>query len=151
MREATMSMPVNDTLNVLRPDIAPYTFSMPYWEASREKRLLVQYCRDTGQYQFYPRPTSIFTGKRNLEWREVSAKGVLFSYTIGRRPADIFRGHEPYCVAAVTLDVGVNIVGNLIHCDIEAIKIGMSVGPYWHPIANGMHLLMFEPASKKNA
>jgi uncharacterized OB-fold protein len=136
---------LNNTWNVSRPEITPYPFSRPFWKATREKKVLIQYCLETGQYQFYPRPVSIFTGTRRLEWREVSGKGQLFSYTIAWRGYDTFRGHEPYAVGTVTLDVGVNIIGNIVGCDTDALRIGMRLEPYWHPLSDGKHLLMFQP------
>jgi uncharacterized protein len=89
---------------------------------------------------------SIFTGKRrDIEWREVSGEGVVFSYTIAHRGTPVFRGTEPYAVASVTLDVGVNFIANLINCTAEEIKVGMKVKPHWHPLEDGTHLLMFQP------
>jgi len=46
-----------------------------------EKRLLLQYDPEAQKYRFYPRGLSLHTGKRNLEWREASGKGTLYSYT----------------------------------------------------------------------
>lgn len=137
--------PLNNTFDVSRPDVTPYNFSRPFWEATREKKLLIQYCPASGRYQFLPRPVSIFTGTRKLEWREVSGRGTLFSYTIASRGPDVFRGHEPYAVGMVTLDEGVNIIGNVVNCDRGALRIGMRVAPHWHPMADGKHLLMFQP------
>jgi uncharacterized OB-fold protein len=137
--------PLNSTFDVMRSEIVPYAFSRAFWEATREKRLLIQRCVATGQYQFLPRPVSIFTGTRDLEWCEVSGRGELFSYTVAWRGPDAFRGHEPYAVGTVTLDVGVNIVGNIVRCDHENLRIGMRLEPHWHPLADGKHLLMFQP------
>ena len=80
-----MSAALNDTLSVKREAPKPRSYSKPFWEATREKKLIVQYCRKTGQYQFFPRATSLFTGRPDLEWREVSGKGEIFSFTIARR------------------------------------------------------------------
>lgn len=136
----------NDTLSVQRVAPTPRSFSRPYWEATREKKLLIQFCKKTGQFQFFPRPTSIFTGRHSdLEWREVSGKGAVFSYTIARRGPEPFRGHEPYLMAVVTLDEGVNVMGDVVHCALEDIAIGMRVKPFWAPLPNGTNLLMFEP------
>ena len=55
-----------------QPIPVPTNFSAPFWEAARQQKLVIQYCPDSGKYQHYPRPISIYTGKRNLEWREVS-------------------------------------------------------------------------------
>ena len=124
---------------------ASYTFSAPFWEATRDKKLLVQFCRQSGNPQFYPRPTSIFTGKRDLEWREVSGRGTIYTYTVAHVGTGAFRGCEPYIIANVELDEGVNIIGNLVGCDVDEVSIGMRVRPYWQPLSDGKHQLMFEP------
>ena len=109
---------LNDTLSVKREAPKPRSYSKPYWDATREKKLLIQYCRKTGQYQFFPRATSLFTGRpSDLEWREVSGKGEIFTYTVARRAREPFQGHEPFFIATVTLDVGVNVLGNVVNCD----------------------------------
>ena len=103
-----MANELNDTLSVKR-NIKHFDFSEPYWEGTKQKKLMIQYCKATGKYQHFPRPVSIFTGRRrDIEWREVSGKGVVYSYTFTRRGPPAFRGTEPYVVASVTLDVGVN-------------------------------------------
>jgi len=56
----------------------------PYWAGFREKRLVLQVCKDTGRFQHVPRPISIYTGSRNLDWREVSGRGTLLSWTVPR-------------------------------------------------------------------
>ena len=52
---------LNDTLGVKRT-IKHFDFSEPYWEATKQKKLVIQYCKATGKYQHFPRPVSIFTG-----------------------------------------------------------------------------------------
>lgn len=136
---------VNNTLSVPRGEIPTRFFSQAYWEATREKRLLVQRCNATGQYQFFPRPNSIATGKRGLSWHEVDGRGELYSYTLTQRGTASLRGHEPYLVGLVRLDVGVDLITNLVVTDMAAIKIGMRVKPYWLPREDGTHLLLFQP------
>lgn len=136
---------LNDTLSVKREAPKPRSFSRPFWEATREKKLLVQYCRASGKYQFFPRATSIYTGRRDLEWREVSGKGTIFTYTVARRAREPFQGHEPFFIATVTLDVGVNVLANVVHCSLDEMRIGLPVVPFWAPLPNGTHLLMFQP------
>ncbi len=141
-----MTETANDTIDVVREPPTPRSFSRPYWEGTRQKKLLLQFDPRSGKYQFFPRANSLFDGHRALEWREVSGKGTVFTYTIARRGPPSFRGKEPYLIATVTLDVGVNIIANIVHCGLADIAIGMKVKPYWLPLANGTHLLMFEPA-----
>ena len=89
---------------------------------------------------------SIFTGRRrDIEWREVSGKGTVFSFTSAQRGPPAFQGAEPYAVASVTLDVGVNLIAGVVKCSAEELKVGMKVKPYWHSLDNGEHLLMWQP------
>jgi uncharacterized protein len=138
--------PLNDTLGLKRT-LKPYGFAKAWWDASRDKKVMLQYCKATKKFQHYPRPTSIFTGKRaDIEWREVSGKGEIFSYTVTYRGTDHFRAVEPYAVACVTLEgAGVNHIANMVNCQEADLKVGLKVKPYWMPLEDGTHLLMFQP------
>lgn len=140
-----MTKALNDTLSVKR-SIKHFDFSEPYWEGTKQKKLVLQRCKVTKKYQHFPRPVSIFTGRvRDIEWNEVSGKGQVYSYTITERGPPAFRGQEPYALVCVTLDVGVNFVANIVNCTADELKVGMKVKPFWHPLADGTHLLMFQP------
>lgn len=136
---------LNDTLRVPRQAPLGRTFSRPFWQATREKKLMLQFDRRTNACQFVPRVVALASGHRDLEWREVSGKGKIFSYTVARRAREPFRGHEPFLIALVTLDEGVNIMANVVNCALDEIAIDMRVRPYWAPLPDGMHLYMVEP------
>ena len=136
---------LGNTFSVERVPVKPMSFTKPYWDGTREKKLLIQYCPEAKKYQFFPRPTLIYTGKRNLEWREVSGSGAVFSYTITRRSLPPFRSHEPFAVAMVELDEGVRIMGDVINVTEDQLKVGLRVQPHWHPLPDGHHVLMFTP------
>ena len=139
-------MDVKDTLNIPRGPSRPHSFSKYYWEGTRSKKLFLQYDKSKGKYQFFPRATSIFSGHHSdLEWREVSGKGKVFSFTVARRCNEPFRGHEPFFIVLVTLDEGVNVMANTVNVSAAEMKIGLRMKPYWHPLPDGTHLLMFEP------
>ena len=137
--------PLNDTLSVPREAPPCSTFSKRFWDATREKKFVIQFDANTGKHQFFPRPASIYSGRRALQWREVSGNGAVFSFTIARRAREPFRGHEPFLIALVRLDEGVNVMANMVNCGRDEIAIGLRVKPYWAPLPNGTHLLMFEP------
>jgi len=65
---------LNNTTEVVRDPPIPRSFSKAFWDATREKRLLLQYDPRNQKYQFIPRPTSIYDGRRQLEWRGVGAR-----------------------------------------------------------------------------
>jgi len=136
---------LNDTLGIIRDPPKPRSFSKAYWDATREKRLILQYDTRNGKYQFFPRATSIYDGHRNLVWREVSGKGEIFSYSIVYRARPPFQGHEPFVIGLVTLDEQVSVMANIVRCEHDRLHIGLRVKPFWAPLSNGTHLLMFEP------
>jgi uncharacterized OB-fold protein len=138
-----------DTAGVDRLPIRPAPFTAPYWEAAREHRLVIQFCPDAQRYQFFPMPMSQFTGRRDLEWREVLATGQLYSYTVTHRGPGPFRGHEPYVVASVDLDAGVRVIGLLVGSPPENIEIGMPVIGCWSDLPDGNSLLMFTPQAAR--
>jgi len=140
-----MEQAFNDTRSIVRQVPRHFTFCEPFWEGTRARKLLIQYCPDSGKYQFYPRPASIFTGKRNLEWREVSGRGELFSWTVAHIVRPPFVGHTPFVVATVTLDEGVNIIADLVNVTLEQLAIGLRVKPAWAPLEDGTNVLLFEP------
>ncbi|MGE3992077.1 Zn-ribbon domain-containing OB-fold protein [Pseudorhodoplanes sp.] len=139
-----MTNKLNDTHSVTRGSIQPYSFDVPFWEATKERRLLLQYCPSTKQYQYFPRPVSIFTGRRDIEWRPSNGKGSLYSFTISNIGPGPFRDAAPYAIALVELDEGVRVLGNLVGCSRDDIKIGMRLRLHWHPLPDGRHLPMFE-------
>ena len=123
-----------------------YMDTSPFWDAAKEEKLVIQYCKDSGKYQWFPKPVSMYTGKRNLEWREVSGKGTLYSWTVTHSP---WPGHEdrvPYICAYVDLDEGPRMLCNLYNCGQENLKIGMPVKLLWEKLENGMNYPAFEPA-----
>jgi len=123
----------------------PTEFSAPFWEAARQRKLVIQYCPDSGKYQHYPRPVSIYTGKRNVEWREVSGKGFVYAVTITRRGPPAFRRQEPYLIATVELDEGVRLLTQLVNCGIEDSQIGMRVRIGWRALNDEFLFPVFEP------
>jgi len=124
----------------VKPRMAPrpnvYVNTDPFWEAAQRRELVVQYCKDSGQFQHYPRPVSIYTGKRNLEWRKVSGKGKIYAHTTIRIPGPGLDGRLPLPVATVELDEGVRMIANIIETDAADITVGARVEVAWDKITD---------------
>ena len=123
-----------------------YMNTEQFWEGTKEGKLLMQYCKDSGKFQWYPRPVSIYTGKRNMEWRQVSGMGTLYSWTM---TYSAWPGHEdrvPYVCAYVDLDEGPRMLVNLFNCERDKIQIGMRVKLTWEKLEDGTNYPAFEPA-----
>lgn len=126
------------------PRQGSYVDSEPFWSGAKQGRLMLQYCPETGQFQHYPRSVSIYTGKRRLEWREVAGRGSVYACTVLRIPGPGLEGRLPLCVATIDLDEGVRIIGNVLHCRPEEVKIGARVRLAWDKLGEDVNYPAFE-------
>ena len=128
-----------------RPAPTPTNITQPFRDGVNQHKFLLQYDPEARKSQFYPRAISVHTGKRNLEWREVSGKGVVYSYTETHIPARGFEGMEPYLIAAVELEEGVRLMSLLHNCSADEVEIGMPVRLCWDTINDEHEYFAFEP------
>lgn len=135
----------SDPLAGQRPAPIQLNFSKPFWDGAKDKKLMLQYCPQSGKYQFYPRPISVYTGKRDLEWREASGKGHVYSFSLSYKAPAPFKDVKPYVVATIELDEGVRILTNIVNCDPKSVKIDMPVRLTWVE-AGTTNYPVFEPA-----
>jgi uncharacterized OB-fold protein len=126
-----------------RPNI--YMKTRPFWDATRKHKLLLQYCKDTGQYQWFPRPVSIYSGKRNLEWREASGRGTLYSWTNTLVPLPGHEDRTPYVCAIIDLAEGVRMLANLVNCEVSTLRDGLPVKLTWDKLSEDFNVPVFEP------
>lgn len=87
-----------------------------FWEEAQQGNLALPYCVDTGQYFFYPRSFSPFTGSRNVEWRRASGRATLHSYIINERPLPGREVISPI-IALVKLEEGPIMMSNIVDVD----------------------------------
>jgi len=124
----------------------PTAISAPFWEAARQGRLLLQYCSRCQKYIFYPRPYCIRC-LGELEWREASGRGRVYSFTIVRRPATpAFADKVPYVHAIVELEEGVRMTANIVGCRPEEVRVDMPVRAVFEPAGDDISLVQFAPA-----
>ncbi|HYD61261.1 MAG TPA: Zn-ribbon domain-containing OB-fold protein [Noviherbaspirillum sp.] len=119
------------------PRESAYVDTRPFWEGAQQGKLMMQYCTVARKFQHYPRPVSIFTGRRTLEWREVSGNGVIYAFTTVRIPGPGLDGRLPLCVATVELDEGVRMIANILDCAPEQLAVGKKVRLAWDTLGEG--------------
>ncbi len=120
----------------------------PFLDACNDGRLLLQHCLDPvcGEAIFYPRVCCPFCGGGELEWKEVEPAGRIVSFTLVHRPQhDVFLNNLPVLFAAVELDAGPLIYGELVHQPTdETGLLGAPVRIVFRNHAAGQHLPYFE-------
>jgi len=125
----------------------PSPESRPFWDATRQRKLLLQHCNDCDQYYFYPRPLCRHCLSRNVEWREVSGRGKLHSFVINHRLPKTFPTAGPLILAMVQLDEGPRMMSNLIGIepDPQKLRCDMEVEVTFEDITEDITLPKFRP------
>jgi hypothetical protein len=123
----------------------PSTLTQPFWDAANRNSLAVQFDRETGKPQFWPRPTSIHSGKSDMEWRDISGKGTLYAWTEVHVPVHGMEDLAPYILGAVDLEEGVRIMARLINTTTEELTPGAAVRVAWERLSEEINMFVFEP------
>src|SRR5699024_5799840 len=105
-----------------------------------------QKCIECDKYYFYPRIYCPICMSGNVEWREVSGKGKIYSFTISRRPAGpAFKEDLPYAVGLIELDEGPRMMSRIINVDVEKVRCDMPVKVVFIERTKNIVLPKFEP------
>lgn len=107
----------------------PTPDTVPYWDAAKEGRLVIQYCRACERHYFYPRDHCPDCGSADVEWREASGRGRLASYVINHRPMPPTEDGAPLVIALVELAEGVRLLSNIVGtpADPDALPLDAAV------------------------
>jgi len=126
----------------------PTPETRPFWEAARRHELQIQACRACGTYLFFPRALCPRCFAADLEWRRVSGRGTLHTFTIVARGQRGFPLATPYVLAVVELAEGPRMMTNLvgIEPDPAKVRIGMPVEVVFDDVTPEVTLPRFRPA-----
>lgn len=111
-----------------RPLPTPTALTAGFWEAARERRLVVQRCDACGVHRHYPQPRCADCLSEEWSWHEIAGSGVVYTFTVTYQafhPA--WSERLPYAVATVELDGGIRMVTDLPPGDEERVTIGAPV------------------------
>lgn len=137
-----------DRMDFPKPLPTPTPDSRPFWEAAKRHQLQLPGCRDCNVLFYYPRHVCPQCLGSNLEWREVSGKGSVYSYTVVRRTNNrAFLDDLPYVLAIVELVEGPRLTTNIVGCRPETVCCGMAVEVSFDDVTPNVTLVKFQPAS----
>jgi uncharacterized OB-fold protein len=130
------------------PIPVPTPETRPFWAAARRHELSLQRCRACGAYVFYPRGVCPSCLGADLEWRRVSGRGHLHTFTVVHRGQKGFPLGPPYVLAIVELDEGPRMMTNLVGVEPDPAKleIGMPVEVVFEDVSDEVALPRFRPA-----
>ncbi len=116
------------------PIPGPDLDSEPFWEGTKQHKLLIQKCGDCGELRHPPQPACPSCHSLNSEWQEASGKGTVYSYVIQQHPTHPFFRNVPYNVVLVELEEGTRFVSNLVDVEPDQIEIGMPVEVFFDDV-----------------
>ena len=114
--------------------------NVAFWQAARDGKLLVRYCKSCGKPHWYPRTLCPFC-MGETEWKSASGQGEIYSFSITRRA-----GPNPFCIAYVKLDEGVTMMTHIVDTDLDAVRIGQRVKVKFAETDGGAPVPVFAPA-----
>ncbi|MBK8334421.1 MAG: Zn-ribbon domain-containing OB-fold protein [Ilumatobacteraceae bacterium] len=130
-----------------RIEPTPTPLSQPFWDATRDRRLLAQRCAMCDRYVWYPREHCPGCLRSELEWVELSGNGTIYTFNVMRKPGNpMMADAVPYVLALVDLDEGVRMTTNIVHVSPEEVRCGQRVSVDWSiQLDDGRCLPTFAP------
>ncbi len=131
-----------------KPLPQPTATSQPFWDALARHEVQIQQCSDCAAWIYYPRAFCSECLSPELEWKQISGEGELYSFTIARRPTAPFWADEvPQLIAVVQLNEGPRLTSTLCNVEEGDIRVGMRLQPLFEDVSGkNVTLLRFEPA-----
>ena len=129
------------------PPISPA--AEPYWDATRERRLVLQWCEACNRPIHFPREACPSCLGDDLAFRDAAGTGTVYAASTMPQPANpSMAGRAPYVVALVDLDEGVRMLSNVLGDDATEVAVGDRVTVAWEPLPDGRHLPVFVRAPR---
>jgi uncharacterized OB-fold protein len=130
----------------MEPPVTP--LSEPFWEATRRREFLLQWCRHCDEPIFYPREVCPRCLEAQLDWRPASGRGTVHAVSVQHRPGMPLPAFidGPYTVALIELAEGVRVMSNVTGCLPDEVSVGMPVTMTWEAMSDGRNLPQFQPA-----
>jgi uncharacterized OB-fold protein len=127
----------------------PTPETKPFWEAAKQRKLMVQRCKDCGQHYFYPRPLCPHCLSHNVEWTPVSGRGRLHTFVINYRPPRNFSVPAPFIIGIVELDEGPRLMSHIIGIepDPQVVRCDLPVEVVFEDVTADITLPKFRPLS----
>ncbi|MBV1895802.1 MAG: OB-fold domain-containing protein [Rhodobacteraceae bacterium] len=101
-------------------------FTKTFWDGIAEGRFQTTTCTDCQKTTFPPKPICPACMGANVEWKEISGRGTIYSYTIIHAAPSIFAHETPYAVGIVDTPERLRIGARLL-IPQERLQVSMPV------------------------
>lgn len=90
-------------------------------------RLEASKCKKCGKSFYPPRLICDKCGSRKFESYTLPEEGKLMTFTVIRTPASQFSDEAPYALGIVKFPDGVQMMGQIVDCEFDKLKIGQAM------------------------
>ena len=119
----------------------------PFWEGTRQNRILVQQCTETKKKVWPPRFVSPYAPGAALDWVEIEGKGEIYTFNVVYRGFfPYYKDKVPYALVVVDLGDGVRLLGNTTGMDPTTVTCGMSMEAVFEKVDEQTTLIHWQPA-----
>jgi uncharacterized protein len=98
-----------------------------FYKFLTQGKLMAGKCLKCGKIHLPPRPMCDNCYGSQFEWKQVSGKGKLLTYTIIHVAPTQFQNLAPYTIGIIELEDGLKIPGMIQAIPQEQLKIGMTL------------------------
>jgi hypothetical protein len=121
--------------------------STNFWAGCRDKKLLLQHCRDCNKARYPASAVCPHCTGRTFDWRESAGRGEVYSWIVVRHPVpkEVYGQDVPYVIALIDLQEGVRIASNVVGCDPEDVHAAMQLQVVFKSVTADVTLPLFTP------
>jgi len=130
-----------------KPMPKPVKWSKPFWEGTKQHKLLLKRCKSCGHIDHPPYLYCTECQGDDCEWIEASGKATLYAFAINEYGVPFpFMPDLPYVTALLDLPEGPRMLSNVVECDPKELRNGMELEvvfedaspeitlPKWRPV-----------------
>lgn len=122
---------------------------VPYWEATKNGKLVVQECTVMKKKVWPPRFVSPHAPGAELKWVPIEPKGKIYTFNVVHRGfLPYFEEKVPYALVVVELDGGVRMLGNTAEMDPTDVKVGMEMEAVFEKVNDDITLVNWKPIER---
>ena len=126
---------------------SPAEEARPFFDALRERRLVMQRCAACRAWSHPPTAMCGACGTTRFDWTPMSGRGRVYSYVVTHQAVHpAFAGHTPLATVEVALAEGPRLTSNLVDVPPEQVAIDMDVEVVFETVAEGVVLPLFRRA-----
>jgi uncharacterized OB-fold protein len=121
----------------------------PFWEAAVQSRVTAPKCDNCGTVVLPPKPYCFECLGQSFTWIDLPGTGTVYTFTVVRHPLHPgLKDVVPYVSGIIDLDgtqgAGARLMGNIVECDPETVKIGDRVEVVFEPLNDDYAMMRFK-------